>query len=410
MIDKNIRKNIFKNIKDISDIIVVEDASPAFNNKTYNDAFESYDNIVIYGADNIIEFHKLIDSVWLRNKLIADHFTRKKVLLEIIKLASLKEDLKNQDVYKWIDSIVEKEAKSYWIYKEIMGAELSENRVVELGSFCIVDKNQHKDYIINECAHILSNWDSIRKHCTGNLLIGVKVSVKNIDRGYELANKQFELFENIIKFIVPNNKKKEISIVSRIGYTFERFLAINDTFYGTNNSMTLKGLEPIDFNSSFFSDTDNWIHNIFDLLEKEKKTNFEDRIINAIDWVGKGLKEIDIAKGFVQLMISIESLLNHRGDGFIEPSILSKISEYIAFTLGADYSSRIKLEKDFKYLYGIRSTIVHGRPKSVSIADFMLLKYIVIKLIWTFIKNEELYNCKTIENYNEWIKKKRYSF
>jgi len=408
MINKQTKKNIFDKIKKISDIIIVEETAPISSYETYGVNFISYDNIVICGIDDIINFHNLIDEIWTKHKLIQEHFTRKKALEEIIKLAARNENSIHEDVYNWLDSIEEQAIKDYWIYREIKGAELSENKSVKLGPFSIVDKNHHKDNVIKGSSYIQSNWEHVSNHCKGNLLIGVKVSVKNIDRGYELANKQFELFENTIKFIIPNNEMYEVSIVNKIGRLSERSIAIADNSYNRHNSMSMNGLNSIDFNSSIFHYTNTWIQDIFSVFEKENRSDVEDRIVSAIDWVGKGLKEVDKDKSFVQLMFGIEALLGNNDGSIIQPSILSRISECIAFTLGTDYLSRTKLEKDFKKLYGIRSAIVHGDKKSVLIGDFMLLKYIVIRLIWAFIKNDELRNCDSINNYNEWIKKKRY--
>lgn len=410
MINKQAKKSIFKTIKEISYIIIVEETTPISNYKTYGANFISFDNIVVSGIDNIINFHNLIDEIWTKHKLIQDHFTHKKALNEIIKFAERKEDLIHDDVYNWLDSIKKQEIKDYWIYREIKGAKLSENKSVKLGPFCIVDKNNHKDNIIKKSSYIQSNWEHVSNHCKGNLLIGVKVSVKNIDRGYELANKQFELFENTIKFIIPNNEEYEISIVNHVEPPVCISFAIADNSYNRSLSRSINGSEPINFNSSIFSDTNTWIQGIFSLLEKKKRSDVENRIVSAIDWVGKGLREFDKYKGFVQLTFGIEALLGNNDGRIIQPSILSRISESIAFTLGTDYTSRLKLEKDFKELYAIRSAIVHGGEKSVSTGEFMQLKYMVIKLIWAFIKNKELRNCHTINDYNDWIKNKRYNF
>lgn len=410
MIDKQAKKSIFNTIKKISDIIIVEKTAPILSYKTYGANFISYNNIVICGIDDIINFHKLIDKIWTKHKLIQGHFTRKKALEKIIELAARKEDLRHDDVYTWLDSIKEQEVKIFWIYREIKGAELSENKIVKLGPFCIVDKSHHKEYIIKESSNLQSNWEHVSNHCKGNLLIGVKVSVRNIDRGYELANKQFQLFENTIKFINPNNKEYDISIVNHVEPPISISFAIADNSYNTSFSRSMNGSEPINFNSSIFSDTNPWIRYIYSLLEKENRSDVESRIVSAIDWVGKGLREFDKDKGFVQLMFAIEALMGKNDGSIIQPSILSRISECIAFTLGTDYTSRLKLEKDFKELYAIRSAIVHGGEKSVSTGEFMQLKYMVIKLIWAFIKNDEIRNCRTMEDYNKWIESKRYDY
>lgn len=409
MINKQAKRNIFNTIKEISNLLVIEDVMSILNRK-HDHAFISYDNVVIYGADNIREFRKLIDKIWSKNYFFRNNFTREKTLRKIIELASLKEELSHEDVYSWLDSIKEQEVKSLWIYREIQGAELSENKIVELGPFCIVDKSHHKDVIVNKSSHIDSNWEHIWNHIKGNLLIRVKVSALNIDRGYELANIQFELFENIIKFIIPNNKEYDISIVNHVEPPISMSFAIADNSYSRSFSRSMKGSEPINFNSSIFSNTNPWVQDIFSLLEKMHRSDVENRMLRAIEWVGKGLRDIDKEKGFIQLMFAIETLLSYRGESVIQPSILSRISECIAFTLGNDYSSRARLEKDFKYLYGIRSAIAHGSERIVTESDFMLLRDMIVNLIWAFIENDDLRKCKKIEDYNEWVKKKRYDF
>ena len=407
MIDNGAKRNIFKHLRAISDILIIDDVESILNGK-YHRAFISYNNVVICGTDNILEFHKLIDEVWSKNKLIRENFTRYKALLEIINLASLKEKLTHKNVYSWLDSIKEQDDMNLWIYREIEGAALSENKIVELGPFCIVDKNHHKNYILKESAHICSNWDDISNHSKGDLLIGVEILVKNVDRGYELANQQFALFENIIKFIIPNSQNYEVSILNQKGSSLERSIAISDNSYSMNSSRPTSGLNLIDFNSSTFKIENTKTQSIFSLLKNKEPSDIENRELRAIDWVGKGLREIDKDKGFIELMFAVETLLSYRGENIIQPSILSRISECVAFTLGNDYKSRAKLEKDFKYLYGVRSAIVHGGKKSVTMSNFMLLKYIILNLIWAFIENDNLRNCKAIEDYNEWIKKKRF--
>ena len=132
MIDQNVKKNIFNHIKEISDILIIDDVKYILDKK-HDRAFISYNNVVFYGTDNILKFNQLIDKVWSKNKLIRDNFTREKTLRKIIELATLKEELTRENVYNWLDSIKEQDDINLWIYREIKGAELSENRIVELG-------------------------------------------------------------------------------------------------------------------------------------------------------------------------------------------------------------------------------------------------------------------------------------
>ena len=63
IIDNDDKRNIFKHLRAISDILIFDDVESILNGK-YDRAFILYNNVVICGTDNILKFHKLIVKLW----------------------------------------------------------------------------------------------------------------------------------------------------------------------------------------------------------------------------------------------------------------------------------------------------------------------------------------------------------
>ena len=410
MIDKNKKTEILDKLIEIRKLIVIEDDAFLIDVDKYDSPFQTYGNIVISGLQNIVKFHRIIDYIWFSDKLINENYPREKIIKEVLHLISLNANLTLLDINDWLTSLEKQEQKDYWIYKGIKGAELSKNESVKLGPFVIVNKNYHKDLIINQSDFLGLRWNDIWQNCPDDLLIGIKLSVRDVARGYQLAEKQFSLFENIIKFLIPDyDKYTELSIVDIRESRIDKSFALNIESYNKSSTYLGRKMALVDLNNPKLCDLELGTKYLFDIVEKQNPNDIEKRLLKAIDWVGKGLKETDNSKGFIQLMFAIEALLNYRKGEIIEPSILSKVSEFIAFTLGEDYLTRIELEKEFKNLYGIRSAIAHGDTKNISHGDFILLVSMTNRLIWSFIRNKDLKDCIKMDDYIEWIKKKKYN-
>jgi hypothetical protein len=85
-------------------------------------------------------------------------------------------------------------------------------------------------------------------------------------------------------------------------------------------------------------------------------------------------------------------------------SITQKLSERVAFLLGTDCDSRIKIAKDVKELYGIRSKIVHqGRPTSLE--NLFHMNYIVENSILAFIQHQ----CSSWPDFLSWIERQKFT-
>ena len=403
--DNNKKQEIFKRLLDIKSLLIIDKDD---NFSGCQDTFEVYNNVIIEGQANIVKFHRFVDYVWNSNSDLLNNYTRDKILHDLIQLISSSEDPTKGELDIWLTQLNKQKAKEYWIVKAAKGAQLLNQIPVKIGPFLIIDKKVHKGQFYEEEQFFIDNWDKLWIHCPEDILIGIKISVKELNRGYQIADYKFSLFENVVSFLNGGiGKYSKLSIVNFGSEETIHYYAL-DKGYGLRNSLEHQINFPINLNSEKFSGVDEGSKFLFSIMEKSDLNDIESRIIRSISWLGKGLREVDDSKLFIQLMFAIESLLNYRSGEIIEPSILSKISEFIAFTLGKDYETMVKLEKEFKDLYVIRSALAHGESKVVSQGDVILLLNLTNDLIWEFLNNAELRQCCNFDDYRKWVMKKKY--
>ena len=125
-------------------------------------------------------------------------------------------------------------------------------------------------------------------------------------------------------------------------------------------------------------------------------------MLNAIQWVGKGNKDINDVNIFIQYMIALETLTSGKED------TIRVISERVAFIVSTDKESRIETYNLVKELYDKRSKIIHGSSENIDIKDIKDLQDIVNKVIKNLLTKEEFKDFETISDLNNWINEQKY--
>lgn len=93
----------------------------------------------------------------------------------------------------------------------------------------------------------------------------------------------------------------------------------------------------------------------------------------------------------------------------ISKSIVASIGETIAFLVGNSFEERTTLEQRFKKLYGIRSSIAHGKGKEISDLDVMDAIDLAKSTVQAIMTRGEFKTAKTLQPIDTFIKKMRYS-
>ena len=136
--------------------------------------------------------------------------------------------------------------------------------------------------------------------------------------------------------------------------------------------------------------------------EANSREDLENRIINAMRWIGTGIQSGNDCDKILMFVIAIECLLNQKKD----ESISSAIAERCAFLLSEEPDRRIKNDEKVKRLYDIRSKIVHEGLTDITAEDVGSAQWLAISCLFGIC--HRLKDWKNLDQIIKWTKEQRY--
>lgn len=267
---------------------------------------------------------------------------------------------------------------------------------LHFGDFTIYNLALNPD-IVNSKYPDFKQWSNYFQRMNSNTVLGITVKVRDTLKAVELADRICETIESVFSFIIGDiSQKHRVEIINfRNSRNIKKIVATNSGRMGATmeNDIHL----PVDIENGIFRDSELGTDKIWSLIN-HAETELEKRIITSIDWTGKALREKDKAKSLVQFVFAIEGLLQANQKAFISPSIVSQLSEWIAFIVAKNKENRKRIVKEFKDLYEKRSLIAHGVYANISNKDIKLASDISQILILEFLTKEPYISMKTIED------------
>jgi len=245
----------------------------------------------------------------------------------------------------------------------IYGVTMNE-RTVTLGDFTIYKPSEINQLITNEYPRISKSKKS-QLNFGGSYVIGITVKAKDFQKCYELADKAFSSFENVANFITAGfHKTNRIGIFN---YSFSKKVVsislTQDKVSKSTKTLEQFGIIPID--NPLYQDVENGNKEMWQWITI-RRNDLQQKILDSIEWAGKALVESDDSKALLQYIISIEALLQYDEGKFIVPSIVSQLSDMVAFLLGESHKQRVSYSNYIKDLYKIRSSITHSGKSNIN--------------------------------------------
>lgn len=183
-----------------------------------------------------------------------------------------------------------------------------------------------------------------------------------------------------LKYFSLNSKKK----------IFVNFKSIFSTYLLDLNIDIIEG--------HICNDEVSWL---VELITQEKINDYYDAILKSIHWFSQFWIEQQNDNKLLYLAISLEALLSEAS------STSSFISDRVAFILGQDKVSRLKLRDLSKELYSLRSNIAHGNNINVvREEDLYDLEIITRKVIQYALNNRNNFN--SLKEFKNSIDDKKY--
>ncbi|HEY5393143.1 MAG TPA: hypothetical protein VIJ57_13555 [Hanamia sp.] len=384
-------------------ISIAEIIQNPFNNEQQIRSFISGEfNISFVGFDNINKFQDSIGKLYTANQNITETLTLKTFEREIINLIRVLKNENKKCVEVDFTSIIEKLLKMKVQESEILyyfyGATMKSSSK-QFGDFTIYDLKKS----FNELSSKYQLNQIFFNNRPSDFLIGIKVKARENPKAVEIADKLCQSFENVFGYVIADlTQKRRIGILNFRGWTTVHKFVCNDNLnggYQGENDIFI----PVDIDDNHFTNINQGNDKIWHLITKKNKSEIERRLLNSIEWTGKAIYDKDIPKSLVQFVFAIESMLQLNDKAFITPSIVSQLSDWLAFIIEDDKDKRKLISKYFKDLYKKRSAISHGAMATIDIEDLHLAKRIAKLMIITFLKTSPFKEMTTMEQLNIYL-------
>jgi len=135
-------------------------------------------------------------------------------------------------------------------------------------------------------------------------------------------------------------------------------------------------------------------------LLSKKRNDLEEKLLAAIQWSGRATVETNKEDAFILYAISLESLVLIEKD---KNELGYRLQIRVAHLLGKNLERRKKIFSDIKYLYTIRSNIVHNGTIQVTDADLKLIRYYSKGCILHILNDEPFASMLNSTSLSDWF-------
>jgi len=226
------------------------------------------------------------------------------------------------------------------------------------------------------------------------------------ERAVEECNRVLELLRYSIPSLYKDFQRVEIGFLWEIIQSHGAVLTVESLTPAYHCSSRIIGpATPFEINETTLQAFESLgVFQVGKILQKNQEANdFEKAILRAIHWHGTSVSQTEIENKFLNLLISIESVLTPKG----RESITNAIAEGVAIVLGDDLETCRRLKKRMKELYSNRSGLSHGGSKEILESDLLHLQDIAGKLLVWAIKQVD--NFKSHQELFDWIEVQKFS-
>lgn len=367
-------------------------------------------NVSFLGYEKVASYQKNLEDLYLFNKDIYSTLTLKtfeKSLINLIRvLRTEKRKTKKEDLQSLISDFKKKKIIESEVFYELCGCKISKD-FIQLGDFTIYNYAKSSHLIEKKYSYLINNNFYFEKRKT-DVFLSVKVKARENSKATEIADEIVKSFENVFNYSLADFKHQ-----SSVGvFNYHKWNNINRIICNKSNSGfngTSEIVLPVEIDHDFFMDKKQGNDKIWNLITKSNKSEIEKRLLQAIEWIGKGVYDKDNSKSLVQFVFAIEGMLQFNEKGLITPSIVSQISDWLAFIIKDDLTERKEIVKFFKQTYRKRSSIVHGNSKAVELDDLQMAFKIAKSMVIRFLVHKPFCDLKTMEELKEHINDLKFS-
>ncbi|KAB1437546.1 HEPN domain-containing protein [Candidatus Galacturonibacter soehngenii] len=300
---------------------------------------------------------------------------------------------------------------NFTFLRPLYGLSFYNENIIDKGKYKFISASYIKEYLLGFIPDnpMKEHWINrfLENEKRGICYVETHVATREPAKAEELADKNFKQLDNVLRYMMGDRtsyKKLGVFNYQDESMNFSILKGNNDFLQYNHNNPFRYGYNKLD---SYFFDYKNGNGVIWDLLNKENKTEIQKRVLRGLEWVGMSINEKDVNMAFIQCFFAIECILQDQ-QGFITKSISAQISEYVAFILGDNLEARIEIENRFKKLYDVRSKIAHGNQTDEAKINMDEIIEISKLIIINLLTKDDLKVINSISELRNYITHKRY--
>jgi len=367
-------------------------------------------NISFIGNHNLQILKDSLETLYNSNSEIANTISIKYFKNELIStirnIKKIGEQCSSDDVEFFFNKLLSIKLKEYEVFYILKGTKTStEKEIINFGLFNVYNNGFSNIYLNKNYSEIGNRKDLLNKN--KNHILGIKVYAREKTKTIEIADKLCNTFENVINYMISDlHHLRSIGVFNYKGTIHSETVVCSKESINISSSSEIS--YPVNIEDEFFNSSELGNDRIWNILNNLKKTEIEERLINSIEWFGKAVLERDKTKSLIQFIFGIESMLQYNEKVFISPSIVSQLSDSLAFIIKTNHHERKQIVKLFKELYKKRSAISHGSSQKILLSDLEIILDVSQELIKTLLTVEPYSKMKTMKELNDYINELKY--
>lgn len=311
-------------------------------------------------------FDDTLNNIYLHDKDLCKKFSKKKIFnyitRHLIEYKKSGKDFTNDSIKNLFDDFKKKTPYNGIVVAPISGIILEEKFKVKFGCFEVgkaqlikaLQSEDYEYYISVEINEIYDEAIAIEK--AKNMFVDFIRLIAFID-----GNISKDVYIKLGLPVYKNFSKEQI----HIGVDSYTILKNIDDEHLTAFNLSNNTAYKIPLDNDFFCNNPDF-NKLWSIYISTKKSDIENRIVNAALNIGESLLSKDIKNSILNTCIAFETLFLFDEKGLFSPSIVDKISDTAVFLACKDVEHRITTKQKIKKLYGLRSMLVHGGNKEIN--------------------------------------------
>lgn len=359
--------------------------------------------VVFKGFENSTIYQEQIELLFDCNRQILETYTFKSFEQKIINLLRIlhKEQrlATTADIDVLYTDLLSVNILEFEVFYALFGGTLN-SPTLRLGEFTIYNLRKTKEDVFNRYSPLKKYEDFYFQNSETNLLIGIVVKAREQNKASEIADNYLRSFDNIMSYAIGDLSHREnVGIFNLVDKKMQKSIVCHEKVVQYRSHTENISID-VNLDDPGFIAFDNGMSSIWTLITKPNKTEMERRILTSAEWIGKAVMEKDYSKSLFQFVVAIEAMLQFHEKTIISPSIVSQLSDWLAFIIEEEPDRRRTKAKYCKDIYQKRSAIAHGGSNTVQKEDLETALVISKSMLLSFLTTEPFKSFSTIEQLN----------